>query len=238
MKKVKNTIVAVIAMIAFGTPAFAQDNVEANASLDVVSRYIWRGQALSDAAVQPTAGISYKGVSLSAWGSYDFLNTNSAKEFDLTLAYSIGGFNVGITDYWFSNTGVDNKYFRYKAHETAHVFEANVGYDFGPVAVQWFTNFAGDDGSNEKGKRAYSSYFEVSAPFSLASCDWTAKVGGVPYTTSFYSYSHGFNITNISLRVTKDIKLCKKFSLPVFAEGICNPSTEKGYFVVGFTVAP
>ena len=33
-----------------------------------------------------------------------------AKEFDLTLGYSAGGFNVSITDYWY-NTGAG--YFHY-----------------------------------------------------------------------------------------------------------------------------
>ena len=36
----------------------------------------------------------------------------------------------------------------YSAHQTSHVFEANVGYDFGPHALNWYTNFAGNDGVN------------------------------------------------------------------------------------------
>ena len=32
-----------------------------------------------------------------------------------------------------------NKYFQYGAYSTAHVFEAQVGYDFGPLAVNWYT---------------------------------------------------------------------------------------------------
>ena len=42
------------------------------------------------------------------------------------------------------------------SYSTAHVFEAQVGYDFGPLAVNWYTNFAGADGVKENGKRAYS----------------------------------------------------------------------------------
>ena len=218
--------------------ANAQDKVEGSVSADVVSRYVWRGQALGDAAVQPSASLSYKGLSLSAWGSYGFLNTEDTKEFDLTLSYTVGGFNVGVTDYWFSYYGADNKYFEYRAHDTSHVWEANVGYDFGPLAIQWYTNFAGADGINKSGKRAYSSYVQLSAPFTLATCDWTATIGAVPYATSFYSDVNGFAVTNVALRATKAIPVCKKWSLPLFMEGSCNPSTKKGYLVVGFTVAP
>ncbi len=237
MRIIKVLTLAAVAMMSFSA-ANAQDKVEGSVSADVVSRYVWRGQALGDAAVQPSASLSYKGLSLSAWGSYGFLNTEDTKEFDLTLSYTVGGFNVGVTDYWFSYYGADNKYFEYRAHDTSHVWEANVGYDFGPLAIQWYTNIAGADGINKSGKRAYSSYVQLSAPFSLATCDWTATIGAVPYATNFYSDVNGFAVTNVALRATKAIPVCKKWSLPLFMEGSCNPSTKKGYLVVGFTVAP
>ena len=237
MRIIKVLTLAAVAMMSFSA-ANAQDKVEGSVSADVVSRYVWRGQVLGDAAVQPSASLSYKGLSLSAWGSYGFLNTEDTKEFDLTLSYTVGGFNVGVTDYWFSYYGADNKYFEYRAHDTSHVWEANVGYDFGPLAIQWYTNFAGADGINKSGKRAYSSYVQLSAPFTLATCDWTATIGAVPYATSFYSDVNGFAVTNVALRATKAIPVCKKWSLPLFMEGSCNPSTKKGYLVVGFTVAP
>ena len=237
MRIIKVLTLAAVAMMSFSA-ANAQDKVEGSVSADVVSRYVWRGQVLGDAAVQPSASLSYKGLSLSAWGSYGFLNTEDTKEFDLTLSYTVGGFNVGVTDYWFSYYGADNKYFEYRAHDTSHVWEANVGYDFGPLAIQWYTNIAGADGINKSGKRAYSSYVQLSAPFSLATCDWTATIGAVPYATNFYSDVNGFAVTNVALRATKAIPVCKKWSLPLFLEGSCNPSTKKGYLVVGFTVAP
>lgn len=235
MKIFKTLAIAVMGMVC--ATGYAQDTVECSVGADVVSRYVWRGQVLGDAAIQPNASLSYKGVSLSAWGSYGFLNTMDTKEFDLTLSYSADGFNIGVTDYWFSYYGANNKYFEYRAHETAHVWEGNIGYDFGPVALQWYTNFAGADGVNKDGKRAYSSYVTVGAPFSLATCDWQATVGIVPYATSSYADATGFAVTNLSLRATKEIALCKKYSLPIFMEGICNPSTKKGYLVVGTSFA-
>ena len=228
-------IVLMALMFATGMSATAQDEVETTVSADVVSTYVWRGMECGSAAIQPTLGIGYKGLSLSAWGSYGLVDTNDAKEFDLTLAYSTGGFNIGITDYWFNTP--EERYFLYDANKTSHIFEANIGYDFGPAAIQWFTNFAGNDGYNKDGKRAYSSYVELSAPFKLASVDWSATIGAVPYATDFYGVD-GFAVTNVSLKATKDIKVTDSFSIPVFAQVAANPSTEKAYLVFGFTLQP
>lgn len=222
-------------LFATGMSATAQDEVETTVSADVVSTYVWRGMECGSAAIQPTLGIGYKGLSLSAWGSYGLVDTNDAKEFDLTLAYSTGGFNIGITDYWFNTP--EERYFLYDANKTSHIFEANIGYDFGPAAIQWFTNFGGNDGYNKDGKRAYSSYVELSAPFKLASVDWSAAVGAVPYATDFYGVD-GFAVTNVSLKATKDIKVTDSFSIPVFAQVAANPRTEKAYLVFGFTLQP
>ena len=205
---------------------------------DYVNEYIWRGLKLGDVAVQPTLGVSYKGLSLTAWGSYGLSNKDDVKEFDLTLAYSTGGFNIGITDYWFSEgLDPDARYFKYDAHGTNHLFEANIGYDFGVASLQWFTNFAGNDGTNNDGKHAYSSYFEASVPFKSATVDWTATAGAVPFATTSYGTT-GFAVTNLSLRAEKEIRVTDSFSIPIFAQLTGNPCSQKAYLVLGFTLQP
>ena len=231
-------IVLMAMMIATGLSATAQESVETTVAADVVNQYIWRGQDLGNVSLQPTLGIGYKGLSLTAWGSVGLTDSNDTKEFDLTLAYTVGGFNIGITDYWF-NAGLDPeaRYFMYEAHGTNHVFEANIGYDFGPASIQWYTNFAGNDGVNKDGKRAYSSYVEASVPFKLATVDWSATAGAVPFATDFYGTS-GFAVTNLSLKATKDIKVTDSFSIPIFGQVTANPCTQKAYLVFGFTLQP
>lgn len=224
--------------LAVSMATLAQEKVETTICSDVVSSYIWRGQDLGDVSVQPTLGIGYKGLSLTAWGSVGLSDPSDTKEFDLTLGYAIGGLNIGITDYWF-NSGLDpeNRYFKYDAHGTNHVFEANVGYDFGLVSLQWFTNFSGNDGMNNDGKRAYSSYVELTAPFKLAAVDWTATAGAVPFSTDFYG-TDGFAVTNLALKAAKDIKVTDTFSIPVFGQVVANPCSQKAYMVIGFTLQP
>ena len=205
-----------------------KEKVEANLGVDIVSQYIWRGQDLGDVSLQPTLGVAWKGLSLSAWGSVGISDFSDDKEMDLTLGYSVAGFNVGVTDYWFSQ----GSYFQYKAHKTTHLWEANIGYDFGFLSVQWFTNFAGADGLNKDGKHAYSSYLELAAPFRLGGLDWTATVGAVPYATTFYN-ANGFCITNVGLRATKDFVIKEKYHLPVCAGLTANPRSEKVYLLFG-----
>ncbi len=225
-----------LGLAAFAPSALAQGKVETTIAADIVSQYYWRGQDLGAISLQPTLGIGYKGFSLTAWGSVGISEPKDTKEFDLTLAYENSGFHVGITDYWFNSP--NTRYFVYDAHKTSHLFEANVGYDFGPVALNWYTNFAGNDGLNKDGKRAYSSYVEATAPFKLGGCDWEAAIGAVPYATTSYGDANGFAVTNVSLKATKELKVSSTFSVPVFAQVAANPSTEKAYLVVGFTLQP
>lgn len=210
--------------------AKAQDKVEASVGADLVSGYIWRGQDLGGVSLQPSLSVGYKGFSLGAWGSVG-LESKDTKELDLTLGYSTGGFSVSATDYFF-NGGPG--YFHYGSHNTSHVFEAQLGYDFGVVAVNWYTNFAGADGVKANGDRAYSSYVSVAAPFKLGGLDWTAEIGATPWETSFYG-ANGFAVCDLSLGASKDIKITDSFSLPLFAKATWNPRTEGAYFVVGLS---
>lgn len=233
----KKIVLLAMGMV-LGSTTHAQENIETTISGDVVSSYIWRGLDAGSISLQPTLGIAYKGLSLTAWGSYGLTDPDDTKEFDLTLGYTIGGLNIGVTDYWFSEgLDPDGRYFKYDAHGTNHLFEANIGYDFGFASLQWFTNFAGNDGVNKDGKRAYSSYFEVSVPFKLAKVDWTATAGAVPFATDFYGTT-GFAVTNLSLRATKNIKITDSFSVPIFGQVTGNPCSQKAYLVLGFTLQP
>ena len=210
----------------------AQDKVEADLSADVVNQYIWRGQDLGHVSIQPSLELGYKGLSLSAWGNVGF-ESKDTKEIDLTASYTIGGFSIGVTDYW-TDEGED-RYFLYDAHRTNHLFEAFAGYDFGVASVNWYTNFAGCDGEGKSGDRAYSSYLEVAAPFQLGGLDWTATVGVVPYATTTYD-TEGFAVVAAGLRASKEIPITEHFRLPLFAEIATNPHDQKAYFVFGLTI--
>ena len=226
------TMLLSVAVASQAAMVKAQDRVEVNVGADVVSSYIWRGQDLGNVSIQPTLSIGYQGFSLTAWGSAGF-SKEDTKEFDLTLGYAAKGFSVSVTDYWFNN---GPGYFHYGARNTAHVFEAQVGYDFGFLSANWYTNFAGNDGVNSDGNRAYSSYFNLTAPFSLGGLEWSASVGATPWANTFYNGgANGFEVTDVSIGAAKEIRVTDSYSFPVFARAIWNPATEDAYFVFGIS---
>ena len=218
------------------TAAVAQDNeienekekISVTLSIDFVNQYIWRGQDLGNVSLQPTLGIGYKGLTLSAWGSVGVASADDTKELDLTLSYTYKGFLAGVTDYWFSA----GKYFQYRNSKTTHIFEGFVGYDFKYLSATWYTNFAGDDGTNKDGKRAFSCYFLLRAPFRLGGLDWEASVGIVPWRTTLYN-TDGFAVTNVSLKAAKVFHIKQKYELPVYVGLTTNPDTQKFYLLCG-----
>lgn len=240
-KKLRASAIALLIALV-SSNMMAQDKLEASVGADLVSGYIWRGQNLGGVSIQPSLGVSYKGISLGAWSSVG-IQSEDTKELDLTFGYSTGGFSISVTDYWF-NQGPNFKtdmptigaYFHYGTYSTAHVFEAQVGYDFGPFAVNWYTNFAGNDGLKKNGKRAYSSYLALSVPLTFGGLKWSVDLGMVPWETTFYNgYTSGFCVSEISLGAAKDIKVTHSFTIPTFAKITVNPRTEGTYFTFGLS---
>ena len=101
------------------------------------------------------------------------------------------------------------------------------------MGISWNTNFAGSDYHNADGKRSYSTYIALTAPFKLAGLDWNAEVGLTPWEGA---YADKFNVTNLSLKASKELPVTKQFSLPLFAQVVFNPYTQGAYFVFGLSL--
>jgi hypothetical protein len=222
-KVIYAAITCIAAMLLAPTTMKAQ---EVSVGSDFVSSYIWRGTNCGGVSIQPSMSFSAGGFSLTAWGSVGFDNSDT-KEFDFTAAYGVGGFSVAITDYWFDTY----KYLDY-TEATSHAIEATLGYDFGPLALSWNTFYAGDDYKAD-GERAFSTYLEVSAPFKLIGLDFKAEIGATPWEGL---YSDEFNVVNIGLSGSKEIKVTETFSIPVFSKMIFNPYSKAAYFVFGISL--
>ena len=96
--KIMQTAVLAVLMVGMGTAFAGAEDAKGEASADVtwMSNYIWRGLRLSDkSVVQPSAGITYEGVSFGLWSNYD-ADTHEGNETDLTLSYGrpVGPVNV------------------------------------------------------------------------------------------------------------------------------------------------
>ena len=213
-KNLKKWVLLLMTAIALPVSSMAQDKVEFGVGADVVSKYIWRGTDLGGPSVQPSLSVAYNGLSLTAWGSIGF-DSEDDKEVDLTLAYETGNFSLSVTDYW------------YPEYSGAHTFEAQIGYDFGLLAANWYTNFAGDD-------EEYASYISLIAPFSLIGLDWEAEVGATPWGTDYYG-TDKFAVCDLSLGASKEFNIGKSFSTTLFAKATYNPTIEKFYATIGIS---
>lgn len=244
---------SVMGLLATATLVEAQEKLDASIGADVVSAYEWRGQDMGGAAVQPYAGISYKGLSLGAWSSVALDKSDRyTSELDFTVGYTKGNFTAAITDYYCltgkkfdsgyyvgneyigTSTGPDfsnSKYFKYAAHSTPHMFEATLGYNFGKFALAWNTSFAGADYYKSNGDRAYSTYVEATVPFKISSVNMKAEVGLTPWEGA-YSAGGDFSVINVALTASKDVKIAD-FKLPVYTKVGVNPRTEQTYVVFG-----
>lgn len=230
---IKKTAFVFLATSAMGLSAMAQDKAEVTLQADFVSDYIWRGLDLDGPSIQPALNLGWKGLNVMASASIGTTSPDDLRELDLTVSYTLGGFSLGVVDYWDNSAGVN--YLTYTMPNTNHLFEGFVAYDFGFLQASWQTYFAGADSRTIKGKRAYSSYVELNAPFRLGSFDWTATLGAVPYRSENYG-TNGFSVINIGLRAAKDIPITDRFSLPVFGQLVLNPRSEQAYMIVGVSL--
>ena len=213
-KNLKKWVLLLMTAITLPVTSMAQDKVEFSAGVDVVSAYLWRGQKLGNANLQTSVAVAYKGFSFTAWSPLVF-DGNDGDEVDLTLAYENKNFSASITDYWLSEIGDE------------HTLEAQVGYDFGFLGVNWYTNLY-------DAEKEYASYISLTAPFSLIGLDWEAEVGATPWGTEYYG-TDKFSVCDLSLGASKGINIGDSFSTTLYAKGTYNPTIKKFYGAVGIS---
>jgi len=235
MKKVLTFAALACAGMSVATPAMAEESEKAvslELGADVVSSYIWRGQNLGAFSVQPSVTVTFNkaNVSLGAWASAELFSTGASvnmREFDLSLSWSpIEPLSVTLTDYYFCSANYFSAWTWNSA--SAHTLEATVAYDLGFLSASWNTVVAGVDHKAD-GKRAYSTYVELAAPYKLGGVEGAVTVGASLWDDAYtQAGTDGFKVINVGLSASKEV-----FKLPFTASVITNPYTDKVYFVVG-----
>lgn len=219
----------------------------ANFGIDMLSSYICRGAYQTGASFQPKFNIGYKGFEFAAWGSSDFACSDMI-EVDLTLSYAYRGLKLALTDYYVSGNplrwGGDKgdarpfrNFFDTNSRTTPHVVELAVYWtvcEKVPVTLQWGTMFFGND-YNDEGRRNFTSYFEISYPFTILDrIDMKAGIGGTPWGTNLFK-TPGFCITNVYLNASRFWNIKDDFRIGLHSRLICNPLMEQFNFVGGLT---
>ena len=197
--------------------------------VDLMSRYIWRGQEYGHApSIQPALSASWKGFTLGTWGAYKF-NGAGEQETDLYFSKEIGPLSLAVWDYFtFSDTS-DFDYFNYSESGTSHIFEAQALISGGekiPFNLLAGYFFYGADSSK-------SLYFELQylPKFLQADLQFFA---GVQAKGDFYASQAAF--VNLGCSWTKSIPVSNHFSLPLSISFIINPDRKSTYLVAGINL--
>lgn len=234
------TAILAAALFTTSSPIFSQEESEFQIAptADIVSSYVWRGIYQTGPSFQPSISASWKGLSLTAWGSTDFStadNGSIAKEFDWTLKYSTDGFSIALTDYWWAGEGS-----RYGDYSGNHFFEGTLGYHFGesfPLGITWNTMLGMDGDKDSDGDQRYSTYVEAAYDFRISDVDLTGSVSVSPWTGLYHKEGKdGFAFSTISLKAVKTVKITDSFELPFFAQAIVAPHRDNVYLVFGVTI--
>ena len=200
----------------------AQENGSWSVGADLYNRYVWRGTDFGNSpVVQPTVEYSIGGFAIGAWGSYSTSANVGGTEADLYASYGFDfGFDVVVTDYFFpvEPTAEDGKggYFNY---DDNHLIELGLSQSIGDFYLSGNVLMNGDN----------DLYFE--AGYSFGAFDAFVGAGNNAYTLDC-----DFNVCNVGISTSKEIKITDNFSLPMSGSVILNPDSEQIFFVVGVSL--
>lgn len=215
----------------------ADSKLKANLSGDLVSSYVWRGiKQAAGVSAQPAVSLSLKEFTLGVWGSTD-ITSNPHKEIDFYASYSKNNLTLTAMDYWWDGENA----FRYFSSPTGgnvgHSFETSLAYILPqsfPLSISWNTFLFGMANKRYNGQNSFSTYVELSYPFSVKEIAFRMGAGFTPWSSTIYN-TDKFSVTSLYLGATKEVKITESFSLPIFANIIVNPTHEDINFVFGLT---
>lgn len=248
-KSLITALLLLLLSIAGIIQAQEDDGLKPELGCDIVTSYIWRGSAvyapLGDQSVlapslQPAFSLNFKGLELGTWGSIDY--TGTYKELDLYLSYSLKGFTVMMTDYYWSGDWIVDNYFEYQNDSTSYYIEASLGYkgEKVPFSILVATMLYGADRQFEDpSKNNFSTYIELGYGFKISDCNLDLFLGMTPFDGMYgdgYGGKDGFAIVNTGVTGSKAIKITEKFSLPVKASVIANPQAKKLFLVFTMSI--
>ncbi len=237
MKKILITVISVVTLLsgsAYAQETEKESKVGFSVGTDVVSSYVFRGTTCSEGfAVQPGAEVSVGGLAFGTWASKDVDGVGAASELDLYLSYSIGGFSIGATHfYYFDDVPSDDKYAFFGEGTQTELSLAYTISDELPLSISWNTMIGGSEvGMYEADKRPFSTYIELGYSHSvLEDLSVSYALGISPWSSV---YGEDFSIPNLSVRFDHELALGDACTMGSFLQPVYNAETAKFACVLG-----
>ncbi len=219
-----------------------KSTVSFNYGMSFVSKAVWRGlesgsTPTSGAApqIQPSAAIKYNFnqedyIDFTLWGSFGIKGNYNEYNFILTYtkSTSIGHFSFSVIDYYFPFMKIPFSNFSGQG-KGAHTIEAGITYtapEYFPISIFAANNIHNDlPGDN-------SFYIELSHPFHIADFEMNAFIGGAAGKSAWYLInSDKFEVCNIGIKGTRNIRFSDRIHIPVTFGLIHNPYLKDSFFL-------
>jgi len=222
------------ALVGISSQSLAQENAAPfSVGAEIVSSYVWRGlQFDATPNIQPYSEFAVGNFVLGAWGSYNF--TGTYQESDIYLAYRKYNFSVTLLDYFSGH----QDYFNFDNDSTKHLLELLVAAKISeqiPITVTGSLFFAGADKKAGSTDNNYSMYFELAYDKAWGATNFKTFLGIVPTESPYYA-TDGFGVINLGCKISRQIAITDKFSLPIQMSIVSNPDAEHMFFFFGFSL--
>jgi len=240
-----------------------EEKLSLNVGADIISKYVWRGAQFgsNSPSVQPYTELSAGPFVVGVFNSTSFSGIRSFQEIDIYLGANFYDemFSVFLFDYYIFSPGGD--YFDFNQNTTAHVLEADIsfnGTEKFPLSVLYTVNIYGADALrieddinstnfNSSLGIKYSSYLEISYLGKLGNIEYQPFIGAnltnskLPNIVTGYSGETGYygdkpGIVHTGFKLTNEIPITEKFSLPIFGQVSVNTLTKDMFFVFGISL--
>lgn len=199
-------------------------------------------------AIQPSITYNFTNkFSFGIWATTNFSKDATAyNEYDFLVSYQVlPYFIISLVDYYTPATKENNiVYGGYRTSfldfdiYSAQAVELCLDFDFTskgvPIDFQWNTLIYGNDfkdvvkdsqGNVVSKKRAFSSYSEVGYTYETNKYDFrfrpfvgAAVINDAGYYGFYRNGKTGFAFINVGLTISKDLKIIKKYPLPMFIQ--------------------
>jgi uncharacterized protein (TIGR02001 family) len=224
MEKMKMYFMALAAMIIILSSAVqAQGDSQKSkftTGADLYSNYIFRGTKFGKGpSVQPNLKFISGGFTAGVWGSFDAFGY---AETDPYISYSFPfGLSLGITDYYYPGLEL----FDVSAASGSQAIEINSGFAKGAFSLS--ANYIINEAAGAASAGG-DTYFQ--AGYAFSSFSLFAGAG-----TGWHTSDGEFDLCNIGISTSRELKLTDTFSIPVLGQVILNPDREQLFVVIGFT---
>lgn len=219
MKKVTLFLFAAMVLTGFLSVSAQESKNPWSVGADFYNNYIWRGSKLGTGpAFQPSVKFNKAGLTIGVWGSFD---ASGYSEVDPYISYTFSnGFSLGLTDYYFPDSGGSF------TADSSNAYELNAGFTKGGLSLSanYIINEAALPASHGSDK-----YFQAGYAFNAFSLSVGAGDG-------WHSSDGKFDVCHVAIGTGKEIKITESFSVPVSGQVIYNPERDQLFLVVGISL--